>query len=644
MENVIPTRIASFLKAFPPFSLMEQSALLSLAEKTRVRYVQAQEFVFKQGEDPSEEIFVVREGAIHLVRDSETESVLVDECDEGDLFGIRPIMAEQPYATSALAAEESLLYVIPIDEIKLIMGDNSRIAWFFAQNFAAGVRNQFDDKNKGRIFWNQSTIQIDEPSLLEVQSINHSKDPVCCAPDTIVTEAARKMRDESVGSIIIVNAEKHPIGIMTDRDLRNKIVTGDFPSDVPISTIMSAPVITAPVQLSVADVQILMMKHRIHHLCLTADGTTASPVKGIISEHDLLVIQGNNPAILIRELRRSSSAKALRAIREKAESLLYKYLLREVSIDFISNIMTQVNDMVIVRAIELSEKRLKAAGEQVPEVKWCWMALGSEGREEQLLRTDQDNAIVFEDVAKSDYGTVKAYFLKLAQSVTNILNEVGFDYCPADMMASNPLWCISLEEWKTQFTKWMGSPAEQNLLYAMIFFDFRPIHGAFSLATELANHITGSMDSAPMFLNFLAREALQNPPPLTFFRNFMVERGGEHKNQFDIKSRAMRPLTDAARVLILQAKALKINNTFRRFDHLAELEPQNAELFEQASDAYEILVRYRAMQGLKNKDDGRYFNPEELSKMDRLNLRNSFQPIRKLHDLLRIRFRLQLMM
>ncbi|MEO1435400.1 MAG: cyclic nucleotide-binding domain-containing protein, partial [Bacteroidota bacterium] len=182
MENIIPTRIAGFLKDFPPFSLMDKLARLKLAEKTRVRYVQPQEFVFRQGETPSPEIFVVREGAIHLIRDFENEQILVDECDEGDLFGIRPIMAEQAYATSALAAEESLLYVIPIEEIKLIMGDNSQIAWFFAQNFAAGVRNQFDDKNKGRIFWNQSTIQIDEPSLLEVQTINHSKEPVCCSP------------------------------------------------------------------------------------------------------------------------------------------------------------------------------------------------------------------------------------------------------------------------------------------------------------------------------------------------------------------------------------------------------------------------------------------------------------------------------
>ncbi|MEO1436425.1 MAG: DUF294 nucleotidyltransferase-like domain-containing protein, partial [Bacteroidota bacterium] len=457
-------------------------------------------------------------------------------------------------------------------------------------------------------------------------------------------EAARTMRDESVGSIIILDTNKHPIGIMTDRDLRNKVVTGEFPLDEPVSTIMSSPVITAPEHLSVADVQILMMKHGIHHLCLTVDGTVDSAVKGIISEHDLLVIQGNNPAILIRELRRSKSGKALRQIREKAENLLYKYLIREVSIDFISNIMTQVNDMVITRAIQLAQKQLDATGIQAPDVKWCWLALGSEGREEQLLRTDQDNALVFDNVPEDQHENVKAYFLKLAAGATAILNEVGFDYCPADMMASNPLWCISLNEWKQQFSKWMGSPAEQNLLYAMIFFDFRPIYGQFELASALADHITETMDGSPMFLNFLAREALQNPPPLTFFRNFMVERGGEHKNQFDIKARAMRPLTDAARVLILQAKALNVNNTFRRFDHMAELEPQNKELFEQASDAYEILVRYRAMQGLKNKDDGRYFNPEELSKMDRLNLRNSFQPIRKLHELLRIRFRLQLMM
>jgi CBS domain-containing protein len=164
------------------------------------------------------------------------------------------------------------------------------------------------------------------------------------------------------------------------------------------------------------------------------------------------------------------------------------------------------------------------------------------------------------------------------------------------------------------------------------------------LTEQLAESILQTIDRKSIFLNFLAKDAIGNPPPLTFFRNFMVEKGGAHKDAFDIKTRAMMPLADAARLLILDAAQPQINNTFKRFDHLAELEPQNAALFEQAADAYEILMRYRALQGLKNKDSGRFFDPSELTKMERLNLRNCFRPINDLQELLKVRFQLSMMM
>ncbi len=302
--------------------------------------------------------------------------------------------------------------------------------------------------------------------------------------------------------------------------------------------------------------------------------------------------------------------------------------------------ITQVNDAIIVRAIQLAEEALAEEGHLSPGIRWSWLALGSEGREEQLLRTDQDSALVFEDVQEDRLAITKAYFLQLAQKITKLLFECGFDYCPGDMMASNPAWCLPLSSWKKQFSAWILTPTQQHVLYSNIFFDFRPIWGHWSLADELTTHIFDTIGKRETFLSFMAKNALQNAAPLTFFRQFMVERGGEHKDQFDIKGRAMMPLADAARVLILAAQLPQVNNTFRRFDKLAELEPQNRALFEQAADAYEILVRYRALQGLKNNTSGRYFKPSELSKMERLNLRNSFKPLRELQDLLTVRFRL----
>lgn len=640
MENTIAVRIYDFLKDYPPFSLLSRETLLRVSERVVVQYRQPNEVLFQQGDDPVNYIYIVKEGAVQLIREESEGEMLIEQCDEGDVFGIRPLIADEPYALTAKVAEESLIYAINIEGFEKILDENPKIAFYLARNFASGLRASTAEIYRGKLFLNRDNLIDANFKLVEVQSLETSKDPVCCQADTTVKDAAIQMSTCEVGSIIVVDPQEHPIGIVTDKDLRRQVATGIVPLDAPVARIMSAPVRTMPPTVTVADVQIEMVKHSIHHLCITADGTADSKVVGVISEHDLLVIQGNNPAILIREIKRTANTNKLRQIRERAEELLKKYIYQEVAISFISEIMTEINDALIQRIIELSLEEMDEEGQARPAAAFCWLALGSEGRSEQLLRTDQDNALVFEDVPKAQYDLTKAYYLSLAGKVTDKLNECGFEYCPGEMMASNPKWCASLSEWKTHFDHWIYEADNNAILYSTIFFDYRPIFGATTLSTQLTEHIFHSISEQAIFLNFMAKNALENPPPLTFFRNFVVERSGEHKNEFDIKGRAMMPLADAARVLTMANKVGQINNTFRRFEKLAEIEPQNKELYEQAADAYEILMRYRTLQGLKNKDSGRYFDPSELSKMERINLRNSFQPIRALQALLNLRYQL----
>ena len=639
MDNTIPRRIYDFLKDFPPFNLLDKEVLLLLCERVLVQYRRPEEVVFQQGDAPGSHIYVVREGAVQLLREVNGETILVEQCDEGDLFGLRPLLADDHYALTARVSEESLLYAINVEGFREVVENNPRIAFYLASNYAAGIGKRYNGYKPSLFLEKDKLIDSNFP-LLEVQSLEKSKDPVTCLPNTPIREAAAIMTGRQVGSIIVVDEKLAPAGIVTDKDFRTKVATGLVSLDKPVTAIMSSPVITVVPDITVADVQIQMVKHRINHLCITEDGTTDSKVIGVLSEHDLMVLQGNNPAILVREVRRCYNAESLRQVRERSESLLKEYIYQEVSIAFISTVMSEVNDEIIKRVIFLSEKEMEQEGHEKPEAGFCWLALGSEGREEQLLRTDQDNALLFDNVSDEAYESTKAYYLKLAGKVTYLLNQVGFEYCPGDMMASNPSWCLSLQEWKKQFSEWIFEPSPQAVRFCTIFFDYRPIYGDTVLAEQLTAHIFDSIQDQTVFLAFLGKDALQNPPPLTFFRNFVVENSGEHKDEFDIKSRAMMPLADAARVLILNARVGKINNTFRRFEKLAELEPHNQELFEQAADAYEILMRYRALQGLKNHNSGRYFAPSELAKMERINLRNCFQPIKELQALLTTRFQL----
>jgi len=641
MENTIPLRISDFLKNYPPFHLLDAPALLTLSQGAQVQYKPEGERIFAQGEHPGGYNYVVREGAVALYREMEHGRQLVDQCDEGDLFGLRPLLAEEPYALTAESREETLLYALPIAGLKPVLEDHPKVAFYLASSFAAGTRRPLSGSREEAMPLHGQQLGVLEQDLTLIQAVEYSKEPVTCTLGMRIEEAARRMAAEEVGSIIILDGNRYPKGIITDKDLRREVATGRTERSAPVEEIMSSPVITMQPGLSAAHAQIAMVRHHIHHLCLTEDGSPQSAVVGVISEHDLLILQGNNPAILIREIRRTQNGSELRRIRERAEQLLHNYILQEVAISFISTVMTEVNDTLIRQVIRLAQRQMEEEGSVLPDdVAFCWLALGSEGREEQLLRTDQDSALIFRDVPEDELEPVRARFLDFAGRVTALLHEVGFAYCPANMMASNPDWCLSLSEWKRQFSRWILEPTPKAVMHCTIFFDYRPLLGDAGLAEQLTQHIFQEIDREERFLSFLAKNATENPPPLTFFRNFVVEKSGTHADQFDIKARAMMPLTDAARVLVLHNKIARVNNTFRRFDILAEREPQNRELFEQASDAYEILMRYRTMHGLKNRDSGRFFNPSDLSKMERLQLRNAFRPIRDLQSLLTTRFQL----
>ena len=454
-----------------------------------------------------------------------------------------------------------------------------------------------------------------------------------------IKEAAKIMSSNRIDSIIIVENKK-PIGIITDKDFRLKIATGLVKIDVDIEKIMSSPVITFPEKITVAEAQIAMIKYKISHLCITKDGTPNSELVGILSEHDIVVLHGNNPSVLIKELNRATDVQTLKYIREKTTNLLKGYLAQSLPITFISKIISEINDVLTIKAIELS---LKEMGNK-PPVKFAWLALGSQGRKEQLLKTDQDNALVFEDTSIEDYPNTKTYFLKLSKKINDMLQIVGYEYCPANMMASNPNWCLSLSEWKKQFDTWIKKPTDDAVMMCTIFFDYNFVYGHKDLVHKMSKSIFKSIASFEIFLNFLGRNALRNPSPLGFFRQFLVEHDGAHKDQFDLKSRALMPLIDAARLITLSHNIKDKNNTISRFNKLAKVEPQNKDLYLSCLDAFKILLHYRTEQGIKHNNSGRYIDLNTLTKSEKLKLKGCFKPLKDIQDLLNIRYNLAQMM
>src|SRR5690606_21474033 len=350
--------------------------------------------------------------------------------------------------------------------------------------------------------------------------------------------AALQMSEHKIGCIIVVDDNKQPVGIITSSDIKNKIATGLFPITTPVVNIMSSPVISEKKNLTVADAQLKMIKHGIGHLCITEDGTPNSKLIGVLTNHDIIATLGNNPTAILKDIKRATRTKALRTARRQANGLLKSYLEQNIPVAHIANIISQINDAVTMKAIDIALEKMPTP----PPVTFSWLALGSQGRKEQLLFSDQDNALVFDDVEADKYEETQHYFLELSRLVTKSLNKIGFEYCEADMMASNPEWCKSISEWKAQFKDWILNPSDKAILLSSIFFDYNHIYGNSNLEKELTDTIYETLSNTSLFYKFLGRDALKSPSPLGFFKQFLVEQNGEQKDLFNIKSRALMPL------------------------------------------------------------------------------------------------------
>ncbi|WPY99889.1 DUF294 nucleotidyltransferase-like domain-containing protein [Christiangramia sp. OXR-203] len=634
MTNSIAARIADFLENYPPFSLLEKSELLQISESITVFYFEAGKMIFRKDEQVHDQFYIVQKGAVDLQKVEESkEPETIDKCDEGDIFGLRPLFAKKNYQINAITDEESIIYGIPLNLFKPYAVNNPEVGDFLMESFASNTRNPYSEKHRGRLFSDEDDIQLNKDPLFELQPIPIVKKMVTVSRNTSIQKAATLMSERRVGSVIVVE-DKKPVGIVTDVDFRELVATGILPITSDIFEVMNSPVICYSKNLTIAQAQLTMMKHKINHICITKDGTPNTKVKGIVSEHDIIVSQGNNPAVLMKAINRANSTKKLKKIRTKIMLLLDGYIKSNIPVSHISTIIFELNDATIKRTISRCIDKME---EPLP-CNFSWMSLGSQGRKEQLLLTDQDNALVFENVEEEELEEVRAYFLKLARKVTKRLNIIGYQFCPAEMMARNEKYCLSLSEWKDQFSNWVTTSGNDEILLCQIFFDYDISYGESRLTNELSDHVYDILKGNRNFLNRLAAQALRNPSPLGFFRQFLVEHDGEKKDLFDIKKRGIMPLTDAARLLILEHRVKNISNTAERFEKLAQLEPNNKEIYQACAYSSKALIKFRTKQGLKNKDNGRFINLEDLGKEDKIKLKRCFKSIKEIQELIKIRF------
>ena len=633
--NSIAEHIADFLKKYPPFDNLTFQELSEIASSIRVINLEKHKVLFQINDVLHDSFYVVASGVINLSVIADAEETLLNKCYEGDIFGLRPFFAKNNYMMTAKAREESIIYAIPIAIFRPFVANNSEVLDFLLHSFATNTSNPTDKENlSGKLVSDNVYFSNQQSEMQYFQSLTYNIAPITATLSSIVQEAAQLMTN-SLSTSVIVCENSLPIGIVTNTDMCSKIATGRFPITTTLDKIMSSPVVTVIENVSLAEAQLLMLKYNVTHLCVTQDGTDKSIVKGVISEHDLIVAQSSNPGVLIKEIKRSQTPKDLKSIRERLTELIQKSISKNIPLSHVNNLASEINLAIIKRSVELSILDLGS-----PPARYAWLSIGSQGRKEQLLTTDQDSMLIFEDVTAEKYRDVKDYFLKLGKRTTTILEKVGYEYCPFGHMASNMLWCKSLTDWTNQYNSWMNTPGENSNELSSIFLDFEIVIGENKIEEAIENVVFNNIKNNALLFDFLGNEALRKNSPLTFFKKFNVEEKGPNKDKFDIKTRALMPLIDGARLFSLSYNLRGVNNTYSRFKQLAITDPRNSEIYINCAKAFLTLSKFRTMEGLKNDNSGQYINMQELSKAEKEILKNALAPMDELEDLIKNKFQL----
>lgn len=462
--------------------------------------------------------------------------------------------------------------------------------------------------------------------------------PVTCAPGVSTKDAARRLSQEGVGSVVVVDGAGAPIGIVTDRDLRLKIVAaGRDPVTTPVREIMSSPLVAVRPTTFAFEGVLEMTRRQIRHLVVVEDGRLI----GVVSSRDFLALHTTQPVILARDIMRAGSVDALARLARRVTDLVGRLVDEGGTAYDIGKLVAELNDRLVVRVQWLVSAALEAAGEEAPPSRYCWLSFGSEARREQTLRTDQDNGLLYEDPPPELAQRTGAYYTRFAGAVIEGLVQVGFPRCPGDAMASNPAWRQPASTWERYFRRWMEEVRPEHVLAACIYFDIRPLGGSGDLAGKLLDIVRVEAPGHPVFLRYLAADVATRRLPVTMFGNLSVERSGPYRGAVDVKKAGGWQLVGAGRVFNL-ALSLGETNTVDRLRGAAAHGVFTSTETRDIADAHQHLMRLRLVHQLEQLSRGEtpdnYITPSRLSRADAVLLRDAMKTVSRVQDEVRARF------
>lgn len=589
-----------FIQKQPPFDSLTGTDLAQVAQSLASTRFPAGHSILTRGGPSSDYLYLIRAGSVRLERDGQVVQLL----EEGEVFGYASLLGQAAPAFDVIAEEETELYQIPADLFHRLV-ERPAFAEFFLKSLSERLRQVSRAKT--------SSLVADMATPVKMLI---TRPPVFINLEATVAQAARKMRQAEISSVLVAG---EPPGIITDRDLRRRVLANDLGPETPVQQVMSSPLKTLPAESAVYEALFFMLQAHIHHLPLTEQGR----IVGLITDTDLLRYQAKSPLYLLKRLNKAAGADSLAGYAGEIAATAAILFQSGLNVVQIGRIIAALNDALVARLLNLAEQSLGP-----PPTPYAWLVFGSEGRQEQVLLTDQDNALVYHEESRQ----AQLYFERLAQQVVTGLAQAGVPPCAGGYMATR--WRYPLGEWERRFSQWIQTPEPQALLEAAIFFDFRPVYGQLDL-TPLEK-ILQQAGQHGLFLAHMARLSLQFQPPLSFFRRIRQEEDG-----VNLKKGGIGPIVSLARLYALAAGVTN-RPTLARLEAAARhglLSPESSELL---SEAFRFFLHVRLREQIQasraGKVPGNSIRLESLSSLERRHLKDAFLAIREVQSMTALHF------
>lgn len=610
------SEIARFLRASAPFDALDDDDLSAITRQVEVTYRKAGEVILEAG-TLNDRLYVVRSGAVELMLAGKE---LTARLAQGSCFAYPSLLRGGEVRNTTTALEDTLLYAVSAEVFHALREKSAAFREFFAEDEAKRLKHALASRRA------DSGFDLAKKQVFELIG---SRTPVSCSSSVSIRDAVRLMDAEGVSTLAICD-DGQLTGIFTDKDLRSRVVAADTALDRPIADVMTPNPRTLTMYGTAAEAMAMMASGGFRHIPLVdLDGS----LTGILSATDILAAIGHSAIDAGMLIAKAKTVDELIAASRSVPDSYAKMVASGMGAAHVMHFTSALGEAIHRRVAQLAEEELGP-----PPCLYAFVAFGSLAREEQLTGSDQDNGFVIADEADE---AAFAYFEKLGTRISDVLNECGYAYCKGGIMAKQADQRRTLSGWRERYEHWIQRPDEDRILRATIFFDMRHMHGDNALSSQLREHTLGLFKDSPLFVSYLARDALRSKIPLGFFRNLVLDKTEDGQKVFNAKKQAIMPIVDIARTQALAAGLPEVG-TIGRLRALAKAGKMNREDAQSLEDALllvnELRIEHQAAQIARGETPDNLIAPEKLSPLERDYLKDAFAVIREALDALRRNF------